>query len=211
MLTSNGLPAFKGATQYLWQYRRYFESWPVTQDHTLMTSSTGISDCYAEPGLKYWRVSAIDVLGNEIEVTPELSFNVLPHGDVDNPDVDGDGIDNGVDNCPMISNVNQEDFDLDGVGDACDTDVDGDGVPNFTDICPLTGIGEVVDPATGCAIEQLVPCVGPLGTTAAWKNHGQYVSALAKTAKNFLDQGLITQAEKDALVSQAAKSICGDK
>lgn len=36
------------------------------------------------------------------------------------PDTDGDGIPNIVDNCPSVSNANQQDSDGDGVGDACD-------------------------------------------------------------------------------------------
>jgi hypothetical protein len=67
----------------------------------------------------------------------------------------------------------------------------------------------VADPSTGCSIAQLCPCEGPHGTTEPWKNHGQYVSCVAKSATNFVAQGLMTAAEKDALVSQAAQSACG--
>jgi hypothetical protein len=72
-------------------------------------------------------------------------------------------------------------------------------------------VGEVVDPGTGCSIAQLCPCEGPRGTTVPWKNHGQYVSCVAKSAESSVVQGLITEAEKDAIVSAAAGSACGDK
>ena len=41
-------------------------------------------------------------------------------------DDDGDGLDNDNDNCPDVSNVNQDDLDNDNQGDVCDPDADGD-------------------------------------------------------------------------------------
>ena len=43
-------------------------------------------------------------------------------------DQDGDGIEDGADNCIDISNSNQKDTDGDGKGDACDSDDDNDGL-----------------------------------------------------------------------------------
>jgi hypothetical protein len=83
-------------------------------------------------------------------------------------------------------------------------DFDGDGVPNDTDQCPETLEGATVN-SDGCSIAQLVPCDGD------WRNHGKYVSAVAKAANVFLAEGLIHDAEKDAIVSEAAESECGVK
>jgi hypothetical protein len=86
-------------------------------------------------------------------------------------------------------------------------DADGDGVADGGDACPGTATGAVVN-AQGCSIEQLAPCAGPAGG-GAWKNHGQYVSTVAHVAERFLDDGLINEAQKDAVVSAAGKSGCG--
>jgi len=86
-------------------------------------------------------------------------------------------------------------------------DSDGDGVSDVSDECPNTPAGAIVD-ANGCSIDQLAPCAGPI-TGGIWRNHGAYVSAVAKTAEQFLAAGLITAEYKDAVVSNAAKSDCG--
>ncbi|HEX3552182.1 MAG TPA: DUF5074 domain-containing protein [Thermoanaerobaculia bacterium] len=81
-------------------------------------------------------------------------------------------------------------------------DSDHDGVLNNHDNCPGTPAGETVD-ANGCSISQLCPCAG------SWKNHGKYVSCVAHTSESFVNAGLITEAQKDALVSAAGRSSCG--
>jgi hypothetical protein len=53
--------------------------------------------------------------------------------DCEDADDDNDGLADGVDNCPLHANLDQDDLDADGVGDACDKDIDGDGDPNLTD------------------------------------------------------------------------------
>jgi uncharacterized repeat protein (TIGR01451 family) len=114
------------------------------------------------------------------------------------PDTDADGVADTKDNCPSTPNANQTDSDGDGVGDACDA-------------CPDTPPGQAVD-ARGChiSVDQLCPCAGP-ASGGTWKNHGRYVSCVAHAAEDFLTDGLITEQEKDALVSDAARSRCGKR
>lgn len=82
------------------------------------------------------------------------------------------------------------------------SDSDNDGVPDSQDSCPDTEAGQAVD-SDGCSILQLCPEDGD------WRNHGQYVSCVARTSENFLEQGLITEEQKDAIVSEAARSEIG--
>ncbi|MCI5157362.1 MAG: hypothetical protein D3906_02795 [Candidatus Electrothrix sp. AUS1_2] len=69
-------------------------------------------------------------------------------------------------------------------------------------------INAKVDQA-GCSGEQLVDdeCL----CDASWKNHGEYVTCVAHAAEAQLEAGLLTEAEKDAVVSARAKSGCGRK
>jgi hypothetical protein len=88
-----------------------------------------------------------------------------------------------------------------------ETDADGDGVPDSLDLCPGTPAGAIVD-AEGCSIDQLAPCSGP-ASGGAWKNHGQYVSTIARVTEAFLAQGLITVEQAEEIVALAARSQCG--
>ena len=87
-------------------------------------------------------------------------------------DADGDGITDGLDDCPGIGNAGQVDRDGDGLGDACDNcadadnpgqfDRDGDGVGDACDDCPDAadadqtdgdgdGVGDLCDVCPGVA------------------------------------------------------------
>jgi hypothetical protein len=44
-----------------------------------------------------------------------------------------------------------------------------------------------------------------------WKNHGQYVKCVAQAAGDLVDAGIISEAEKDEIVADAAESDCGKK
>jgi hypothetical protein len=126
----------------------------------------------------------------------------------DNPDqTDTDADDHGdtCDNCPIVPNTDQLDANENGVGDVCEDD-DGDGVYNWDDLCPDTAPGATVD-AYGCSGEQIVDATCPCDD--AWRNHGDFVSCVAKTSDGLVEDGLLTEAEKDAIVSAAAQSTCG--
>lgn len=127
--------------------------------------------------------------------------------DADN-DVDGDGVCGDVDNCPDIYNLDQENNDGDDMGDVCDPDDDNDGVLDDYDACPGTPIGPIVDD-DGCSGEQSVDLTCPCNNS--WKNHGKYVSCVARAAEEQLEDGLITEEEEDAIMSARAKSGCGRK
>jgi len=88
-------------------------------------------------------------------------------------------------------------------------DQDFDGVPDSADACPNTPPCSIVD-ANGCSIDQLAPCDGP-ASGGKWKNHGQYVSSVAKAVNEFLAQGVINETQADAILSAAAQSNCGSK
>ncbi len=94
---------------------------------------------------------------------PELLLNPPP----ETRDFDGDGVTDGIDNCPELSNPGQEDVDLDGVGDTCGApDSDGDGAPDAGDNCPTTYNPDQAD-ANGDGIGNECAFLPPVATTEA--------------------------------------------
>jgi hypothetical protein len=83
-------------------------------------------------------------------------------------------------------------------------DSDNDGVPDNLDQCPNTPQGIITD-ATGCSIDQLVPCNGP------WRNHGEYIRALHDAISHFVDQGLLNHEQAIGILRRGANSNCGKK
>ena len=74
-------------------------------------------------------------------------------------DTDGDTVVDHLDNCPLVANADQADFDGDGIGDDVSDDSDSDGVFDSVDNCRGTanadqadfdsdGVGDVCDNAT---------------------------------------------------------------
>lgn len=67
------------------------------------------------------RVQTTDSSSASYAKTFTISINDI------NEDVDGDGVNNSIDNCPNTANADQLDTDGDGSGNVCDTDDDDDG------------------------------------------------------------------------------------
>ena len=87
-------------------------------------------------GIHVWRNSPLggDVhvlrIDNELGNTDDNTIWNFTSGDYD-----GDDVDDLIDNCPLDSNPNKEDWNNDGVGDACQ-DFDKDGKLDVEDNCP---------------------------------------------------------------------------
>ena len=70
-------------------------------------------------------LTVVDLNGNSASEIALITFtaNDLDDdgiADVCDDDMDGDGVNNNVDNCPTVSNSNQADLDRNGIGDVCD-------------------------------------------------------------------------------------------
>lgn len=122
-----------------------------------------------------------------------ISVVAVPAFD-DEPDGDGDGITDGVDNCPGLSNADQGDSDNDGVGDTCDACADT--LPNSSVL------------KDGCSPVQHCPCDGP-SLNRPWDSQHAYVQCINRQLRLLRRQGKITRDEIGDLMKDAVRSGCG--
>ena len=103
-----------------------------TSGSAVIDSSSGVWSYYPSDsnftGQIVFNVTVTDDLGG---ITEQI-ITIIISGDDDN-----DGLYDHEDNCPTISNDNQEDIDSDGLGNVCDSDKDGDGFTLDNDVNDL--------------------------------------------------------------------------
>jgi len=151
--------------------------------------------------------------------------HVLEFAFIEVVDDDEDGVADDLDNCPGLFNPDQTDTDQDGNGDACDMcpfdpfdDADGDGLCADVDACPESVMEDFVTIqgcssgaanflyADGCTLSDLVDLCG--GNP---KNHGKFVSCVAKVAKGAKKADAISGSDGGKIKSCAARSDIGKK
>jgi hypothetical protein len=136
-------------------------------------------------------------------------------------DNDGDGYNNAEDCNDWDEKINPGAIELcDGIDnncngkidEVCDIDDDGDGYSldkdcddNNAEINPdaIEILGNNIDEN----------CDGKIicNPESEWKNHGEFVSCVAKEAQNLFKDGKITKKERDEIVAKAAKTGIGKK
>lgn len=88
-------------------------------------------------------------------------------------------------------------------------DADGDGVLDANEPCVCLGTAPGV-PVTvrGCGIDQACPCAAPLGR-ARWTDHREYVACVTNAVLELKLAGIITSAQRGAILFAAAAGPCG--
>ena len=127
-------------------------------------------------------------------------------------DTDEDGTCDDIDAC--IGADETGDSDEDGTCDDLDLcegddtagDSDEDGICDDLDVCEDTESGATTNDE-GCSGPQVVETSCPTGST--YRNHGDYVSCVSASSKDAVKAGLLTSAERAAIVSEAARSDIG--
>jgi hypothetical protein len=118
-------------------------------------------------------------------------------------DLDRDYLPNASPGCLSVPNADQPNLDGDKVGDLCD-DCPG----SRPDIPVEPGINELIVDQFGCSLTQACPCFGPRGRQALWLRRSLYTRCIARAGRRFVRLGLITRAQRRAVLGAARGSTC---
>ncbi|MCH7644931.1 MAG: thrombospondin type 3 repeat-containing protein [Myxococcales bacterium] len=108
--------------------------------------------------------AVLDLAGNEIQV--DTTFNSAFLVNVSEPDFDGDGVADNLDNCSVRVNPDQVDTDADDCGNVCDADYNQSGIVDIGDFGAFTQMFGCycllcVECICECELYQHTPPIGP--------------------------------------------------
>lgn len=108
-------------------------------EYKMSNSTTGYffvdNNCNVTRTIYMGNYGSSNVLSGKQNVAMFFSSDIqLSNNELYSSDLDLDGIENTIDNCPFVSNPTQDDIDFSSVGDACE-DWDNDRVLNYVDNC----------------------------------------------------------------------------
>jgi hypothetical protein len=170
------------------------------------------------PGLQ----ASLSVTLNSVEPTTQLSYSgnsaALMQWNVgDLVSSFGVGFESGVFDRDNLSGSERDRVEQSAALTSCDPDGDGDGVPDALDLCPDSDLrptvwiggcdsgvsndidGALVD-ADGCSLADYLAHQLTTAATGA-RNHGRFVSTMARYLNALVRSGIITGAEHGALMS----------
>ena len=134
--------------------------------------------------------------------------DAFPNDPNESVDSDGDGVGDNGDAFPNDPNETA-DSDGDGVGDNADQNDDSDLSPTVSINGNDSGVNNTLF-EDGYSLADLVGAASA-SCSESTRNHGQYVSCMARFLNGLLRSGLISDADKDALQSAAAGTSIGKK
>ena len=140
------------------------EGFPDQDDNGVADCVDGDQDGDGDPNAVDCAPTDPEVFHGQVEACNGIDDDCDSLTDEDFPDTDGDtvadcldedddddGVNDDLDNCPLVHNTPQTNTDDDAQGDACDGDADGDGI---------------LEDGDGSGVAGDAPCLGPLGEDA---------------------------------------------
>jgi len=135
--------------------------WVHEYGHNIGLSHNTTSSDYIMYGVDYGTNRAVTQTECNAFHTPSngAAANMLQTGQC--TDADGDGVQDGIDNCPTVANVDQKDSNTDGVGDACSPAGTPTNTPTRTPTPTQTPTATITPTRTSTPTATLTPTITP--------------------------------------------------